>query len=117
MKINTDDQLLKDLELALSYYVKGLVVKLNSIEVFSNIQRIIEQTLLNYSKLDIEEQNFINISISDINDYILIELYSENVTSCIELRIPYSKKKILNNSPELTTYFLEDKVSINIKTI
>lgn len=114
MFINTDNELLKKIEITLTYYIKGLVVYENNTSWLDTIQRIVENALLEYTKIDIRKKNFFEISIKDIDEkYIRLELTNKNnkyskKTRYIYIDIPYTE--VINKK----NYKLDGKVYIRI---
>lgn len=105
MYIKNNEEIKKELELVLGYYIRGLVVKKASKDFISEIQRMTEHTLVNYSKEDVENEKFIQLDIS-FEDNILIDFYF-NDKSYIQISIPYTESYENN-------YVLGGNVLVNI---
>lgn len=113
MKISNDGKIINELQIALTYYIRGLTISNLNNEWTSDIQRIVEHALLTYTVIDIRKDNFMElIKIKFLKKD--IKLYFSNANCIyakeieeIEVSIPYDNNK--SNS-----YTLCGKVKIKI---
>lgn len=62
MNINNDKKIIKELEIALRYYIKGIVINCTSSNKWlETIQRMTEQSLLEYTMVDKKKKNFLEL--------------------------------------------------------
>lgn len=119
MNINYTENVLSELKIALSYYIKGLTVKETSNDFFFEIQRITENALLSYSVIDFRKNNFLEPDISVTNKHIIIDLNNEHCKHStskkhIIIQIPYIEKRVSENPEIKTNYVLGGLVEITI---
>lgn len=118
MNIINNKKVISELELALSYYIKGLIVRETSQSFVDEIQRITEQALISYSQEDINDKNFLMPIIKIDNEKIIISLNNEYLRNLVEtkyvkVKIPYTSKKN-NDINSLNSYILGGMVVIEI---
>lgn len=119
MDINCKKDILSELEIALSYYIKGLTVKENSKDFIFEIQRITENALMSYSIIDFRKDNFLEYNTSVTSKHIIIDLNNEHCNhspskSHIKIKIPYTEKITFYNPDILESYVLGGSVKIKI---
>lgn len=119
MNINYSENVLSELKIALSYYIKGLTVKETSTDFFLEVQRITENALLSYSVIDFRKNNFLEPDISITNKYIIIDLNNEHCKHSpskkhIKIKVPYIDKRVSENPDIKTNYVLGGLVEITI---
>lgn len=119
MDINYTKDVLSELEIALSYYIKGLTVKETSKDFIFEVQRITENALLSYSIIDFRKDNFLEPDISVTNKHLIIDLNNEHCKHSpskkhIKIKIPYTDKKVFEDTTIATNYVLGGFVNINI---
>lgn len=119
MKIDNQKNIISELEIALTYYIRGLTVKLTSDEFIFEVQRITEHALLSYSIIDFRKDNFLEPSISVSKKNIIIDLNNEKskhsqAKKHIKIKIPYIEKKVFENPEIPESYVLGGIVTIKI---
>lgn len=119
MKINNQKKIISELEIALSYYIRGLTIKLTSDDFIYEVQRITEQALLTYSTIDFRKDNFLEPSVSVSRKNILIDLNNQKskhsqAKKHIKIKIPYIEKKVFDNPEIPESYVLGGIVTIKI---
>lgn len=114
MKISTDGKIIKELQIALTYYIRGLTISNLNNEWTSDIQRIVEQALLTYTVIDIRKDNFMELmKIKFLKRNIKLYfsnakcIYAKKITE-IEVSIPYDYKNL-----NAYTLYGEVKIKIN----
>lgn len=111
MNINNDKQIIKELEIALKYYIKGIVINSTSTKWTEPIQRITEHALLEYTMTDKKQKNFLELCDVCYKDNIInIILNNENCKhkkekKQIKIVIPFKneleKMYILEGCPKI----------------
>ena len=116
MEIITNEKIIKELQIALSYYIKGLTISQLNNDWTSPIQRIMENALLTYTVIDIRKGNFLElINVLDKESKIRLIFSNSNCKYAsaikkVEIYIPYIKRT--NNSYQLTGN-VKVKIKIN----
>lgn len=96
MKIKGELAKVKEL---VELYIEGLTVSKEvrdtiSVTWYSEVQRIVENAIVTYSKEDIEMESFLEPFIEVVNDKIIIKLLKEDMDKII-IKIPFTKEKEL----------------------
>ncbi|MFI3211332.1 MAG: hypothetical protein R3Y64_09845 [Peptostreptococcaceae bacterium] len=73
------------IQMVLSCYVKGLCVQKDSVFLPEEVQRIVENALIEYSKEEIESQSFLFWTMQIVNSNILIGLSANEYEVRVEM--------------------------------
>lgn len=111
MIVKYDVKLIEELEIALTYYIKGLMVNGSEERFIFDIQRMTEHSLVEYTKLDLIENNFLKSHVSIVDSHIEIDFtHSKEIKQVIKIRIPCFK---LENTKR-QIYNLSGKVKVEV---